>query len=91
METDERFKYFLEYCQALESAGLKVESFSDESDRWYNYTLDRQKVYLEHYDEKVKFHGEQNGPIQLKQFFNAVTKYFEQGGQGARIIARKSA
>ena len=46
-------------------------------------------MFLNVYDEKVKMHGENNGPKQMKEFFNAVTKYFENGGQGARIVAKK--
>jgi len=37
----------------------------------------------------VKMHGEQNGPIQMKQFFQAVNDYFTNGGKGATIVAKK--
>ena len=78
-----------EYISALKEGGFEIQSFDEKSQPWHAYTSERQKMFLNVYDEKVKMHGEDNGPRQMKEFFNAVTKYFENGGQGARIVAKK--
>lgn len=81
----------LEYTDAMKAAGFEVILFEDQTAQWQEYTIGRQKAYAEIYDDKVNMHGEENGPIQMKHFFDAVTKYFAEGGKGAKIIAKKIA
>ena len=73
----------------MKSAGFEIISFEDTADKWETYVKERSEAYTKVYKDKVKFHGEENGPIQFRGFFNAVLNYFQQGGKGARIVANK--
>lgn len=79
-----------EYVHDLTAAGFEVTSFTDMTDGWKGFTKDRRDYYESTFDSKVALHnGEQNGPRQFLNFFNAVVKFFENGGKGARIVAQK--
>ena len=52
-------------------------------------TLKRAEDYSKIYSEKCAIHGEQNGPIQYRDFYNDVAEFFNAGGQGAKILLRK--
>ena len=59
------------------------------SSDWKQMTLKRAEDYSKIYSEKCAIHGEQNGPIQYRDFYNDVAEFFNAGGQGAKILLRK--